>query len=66
MSSSIEKKKQIYRKHDDNYLNFGFTSTVVGIEEHFQCVICFKESTVEKKTISVNNNYMLISSLNKE
>jgi hypothetical protein len=40
--SNIEKKKQKFRKYDNSYLNFGFTSTVIENVEHPQCVIYLK------------------------
>lgn len=35
-------KKQKYRKYDDSYLNFGFTSIDVNHWECRQCVLCPK------------------------
>jgi hypothetical protein len=35
-------KKHKNRKYDDNYLDFGFTSTEVDGEERLQCVLCMK------------------------
>ena len=35
-------KKRKYRKYDDSYLDFGFTSTEVNGEERPQCVLCMK------------------------
>jgi hypothetical protein len=35
-------KKSKNRKHDDSYLDFGFTSTEVNGEERPQCDLCMK------------------------
>lgn len=45
--SNIAKKKQKFRKYDDSYLNFGFTTTVVENVKHPQCVIYLKVMAVE-------------------
>lgn len=41
LSSNIENKKQKYKKYEDSYLNFGFTSIVVGKKEYPQCITFF-------------------------
>jgi hypothetical protein len=35
-------KRPKYRKYDDCYLDFGFTSVEVNNEERPQCVLCLK------------------------
>lgn len=40
-------KRRKYRKYDDSYLNFGFTSVEVNHEERPQCVLCLKILAVE-------------------
>lgn len=41
-SGGGEAKKRKYRKYDDSYLDFGFTSIEVNNEEKPQCVLCLK------------------------
>ncbi|XP_045483145.1 zinc finger BED domain-containing protein 5-like [Harmonia axyridis] len=41
-SGGREAKKRKYRKYDDSYLDFGFTSIEVNNEEKPQCVLCLK------------------------
>mgnify|MGYP002775206681 CR=1 FL=1 len=41
-SGGKEAKKRKYRKYDDSYLDFGFTSIEVNNEEKPQCVLCLK------------------------
>lgn len=41
-TSGGEAKKRKYRKYDDSYLDFGFTSIEVNNEERPQCVLCLK------------------------
>jgi hypothetical protein len=38
--NSVKKRKN--RKYDDSYLDFGFTSTEVDVEERPKCVLCMK------------------------
>lgn len=40
-------KKRKYRKYDDSYLEFGFTSTEINGEERPLCVLCMKVLTPE-------------------
>jgi hypothetical protein len=35
-------RRRKYRKYDDYYLDFGFTSVEVNNEERLQCVLCLK------------------------
>jgi hypothetical protein len=35
-------KKQKYRKYDDSYLDFGFTSIDDNHHERLQCVLCLR------------------------
>ena len=41
-TSNTNMKKHKYRKYDDSYLNFRFTSTKVSGKDRPQCVLCMK------------------------
>jgi hypothetical protein len=46
-TSGATVKKRKYRKYDDSYLEFGFTSTEINGEERPQCVLCMKVLAAE-------------------
>ncbi|KAL4084160.1 hypothetical protein QTP88_027993 [Uroleucon formosanum] len=57
-------KKPKYRKYDDSYLEFGFTSTEVNGEERPLCVLCMKVLAPEcmlpsklKRHLETNHKY---------
>jgi len=37
-----EENKRKFRKHDNNYLDFGFTYITIDNEERPKCIICLK------------------------
>ncbi|XP_050526945.1 zinc finger BED domain-containing protein 5-like [Daktulosphaira vitifoliae] len=63
-SNSPTVKKRKYRKYDDSYLEFGFTSTEVNGEERPLCVLCMKVLAPEcmlpsklKRHLETNHKY---------
>ncbi|KAL4126654.1 hypothetical protein QTP88_010863 [Uroleucon formosanum] len=63
-SNSPTVKKPKYRKYDDSYLEFGFTSTEVNGEERPLCVLCMKVLAPEcmlpsklKRHLETNHKY---------
>ncbi|KAL4709399.1 hypothetical protein ACJJTC_001195 [Scirpophaga incertulas] len=60
-SGGGEAKKRKYRKYDDSYLDFGFTSIEVNNEEKPQCVLCLKILSSECMLPSNNTHILKLS-----
>jgi hypothetical protein len=65
-TSGATVKKRKYRKCDDSYLEFSFTSTEINGEERAQCVSCMKVLAAEcmlpsklKRHLEANHHSMV-------
>jgi hypothetical protein len=66
LTSGATVKKRKYRKYDNIYLEFGFTTTEINGEERPQCVLCMKVLAAEgmlpsklKRHLEANHHSMV-------